>query len=120
MKNKAYYQSLDYEIVLRELSSEEGGGFFAYYKDFPGVMGDGESADEAMRDVKVAFDAFLDTALQQDIEIKKPSHLTRAKRINITVPLHALEQIDRYAQSHGLNRSAFLVESALKRVRANY
>jgi hypothetical protein len=49
-------------------------------------MGDGESADEAMHDVKVAFGAFLDTALQQGIEIKEPSHLTRAKRINITVP----------------------------------
>ena len=116
MNNKPYYQNLDYEIVLRELSKEDGGGFFAYYKDFPGVMGDGESADEAMRDVKAAFDVFLDTALQQGIEIKAPSHLTRTKRINITVPLHALEQIDRYAQSHGLNRSAFLVESALTRV----
>ena len=42
MKTKAYYLSLDYEIVLRKLTEEEGGGYFAYYKDFPGVMGGGE------------------------------------------------------------------------------
>jgi predicted RNase H-like HicB family nuclease len=119
MKDKAYYQNLDYEIVLRQLSDEDGGGFFAYYKDFPGVMGDGKSADDAMQDVKEAFDLFLDTALQQGIEIKEPSHMTRTKRINITVPLHALEEIDRYAEAHGINRSAFLVESALARVNAS-
>jgi len=114
MKTKAYYLGLDYEIVLRKLTEEEGGGYFAYYKDFPGVMGDGESPDEALEDVKSAFGSYLDVLIQNGEEIKEPSHLTRTKRINITVPLHALEQIDRYAKNHGLSRSTFLVQSALR------
>jgi len=40
----------------------------------------------------------------------------KTKRINITIPLYALEQIDNYAKSHNINRSTFLVESALKQV----
>jgi len=38
----------------------------------------------------------------------------KSKRINITVPIYALEQIDKYAKSKNMNRSTFLVESALK------
>ena len=34
MRNKAYYLNLDYEIVIRKLTLEDGGGYFAYYKDF--------------------------------------------------------------------------------------
>jgi len=116
MKTINYYLNLDYEIIIREVSEEDGGGYFAYYKDFKGVMGDGETADEAMRDVKSAFSCYLEVALEKGEEIKEPSHLMKTKRINITVPIYALEQIDNYTKSHNINRSSFLVESALKQV----
>jgi len=117
MKTINYYLNLDYEIIIRKVSEEDGGGYFAYYKDFKGVMGDGETADEAMNDVKSAFSCYLEVALQNKEEIKEPSHLMKTKRINITVPIYALEQIDNYAKSLNMNRSTFLVESALKQVR---
>ena len=41
----------------------------------------------------------------------------KTKRINITVPIYALEQIDNYAKSLNINRSTFLVESALNQIR---
>jgi len=118
MKTTNYYLNLDYEIIIREVSEEDGGGYFAYYKDFKGVMGDGETADEAMKDVKSAFSCYLEVALQNKEEIKEPSHLMKSKRINITVPIYALEEIDTYAKNLNINRSTFLVESALKQVRA--
>jgi len=116
MKTINYYLNLDYEIIIREVLEEDGGGYFAYYKDFKGVMGDGETADEAMKDVKSAFACYLEVALEKEEEIKEPSHLMKTKRINITVPIYALEQIDTYAKSLNMNRSTFLVESALKQV----
>jgi len=30
----------NYEIVIRKLTLEDVGGYFAYYRDFQGVMGD--------------------------------------------------------------------------------
>jgi predicted RNase H-like HicB family nuclease len=115
-KDKDYYLNLDYEIVVRKLSEEEGGGYFAYYKDFRGIMGDGESIEEAVRDAKLAFSSYLDFALKNGEEIKEPSHLIKTKRINITIPIYALEKIDKYAKSLNKNRSTFLVESALKQI----
>ncbi|MDQ7084391.1 MAG: type II toxin-antitoxin system HicB family antitoxin [Sulfurovum sp.] len=63
-----------------------------------------------------AFGCYLDVALEKGDVIKEPSHLLKTKRINIAIPLYALEQIDKYEKSHNINRSTFLVESALKRV----
>ncbi|CAA6803716.1 MAG: Unknown protein [uncultured Sulfurovum sp.] len=118
MKTIKDYLNLDYEIIIRKVSEQDGGGYFAYYKDFKGVMGDGETADEAMKDVKSAFSCYLEVALQNKEEIKEPSHLMKTKRINITVPIYALEEIDTYAKNINMNRSTFLVESALKQIKA--
>ncbi|MEA3491591.1 MAG: type II toxin-antitoxin system HicB family antitoxin, partial [Campylobacterota bacterium] len=67
-------------------------------------------------DAKSAFACYLDVALEKGDVIKEPSHLTKTKRINITIPIYALERIDKYTKNHNINRSTFLVESALKRV----
>ncbi len=117
MKNRAYYLSLEYGIATRKLSDEEGGGILAYYTDLPFIAGDGESIEEAIDDVKSAFGCFVDVALEKGDTIKEPSHLMKTKRINITIPIYALEQIDSYAKRLNMNRSTFLVESALKQVR---
>lgn len=111
---KRYYLALDYEIVLKKVSLEEGGGYFAYYKDFKGVMGDGEDVAEAMADVQSAFETYLDVALANEQEIKIPSHLGKSKRINITIPMHVLSKIDEYVKKHDTNRSSFFKESALQ------
>ena len=117
MKSKAYYLNLEYGIATRKLSEEEGGDILAYYTDLPFIAGDGESIEEAINDAKSAFACYLDVALEKGDVVKEPSHLMKTKRINITVPIYALEQIDTYAKSLNMNRSTFLVESALKQVR---
>jgi len=117
MKNKAYYLNLEYGIATRKLSEEEGGGILVYYTDLPFIAGDGESIEEAINDAKSAFGCYLDVALEKGDVVKEPSHLMKTKRINITVPIYALEQIDTYTKSLNMNRSTFLVESALKQVR---
>ena len=114
MKNKEYYLGLEYGIATRELSEEEGGGILAYYIDMPGIAGDGESIEEAIKDVKSAFGCYLEVALENKEEIKEPSHLERSKRINITIPLNVLSKIDSYVKEHHTNRSSFFKESALR------
>ncbi|MEA3456377.1 MAG: type II toxin-antitoxin system HicB family antitoxin [Campylobacterota bacterium] len=114
MKNRDYYMNLEYGIATRILADQEGGGVLAYYTDFPFIAGDGKSIEEAIADVKSAFGCYLDVALEKGDSIMEPSHLTKTKRINITIPLYALEKIDKYTKSHNINRSTFLVQSALK------
>ena len=114
MKNKEYYLGLEYGIATRELSEEEGGGILAYYTDMPNISGDGESIEEAIKDVKSAFACYLEVALESKEEIKEPSHLDRSKRINITIPVSVLNKIDNYVKDHHTNRSLFFKESALQ------
>lgn len=116
MKSREYYLSLEYGVATRNLSQEEGGGILAYYTDLPFIAGDGESMEEAINDAKSAFGCYVDVALEKGDIIKEPSHLMKTKRINITIPIYALERIDKYAKSHNMNRSTFLVESALRQV----
>jgi predicted RNase H-like HicB family nuclease len=113
-KDKNYYLELDYEIIVRKVSDEDGGGYFAYYKDYKGVMGDGETAQEAMDDAKSAFGCFLEVAIEKDEEIQEPSHLHKSKRINITIPINILNKIDDYITKNHISRSAFFKESALR------
>ncbi len=113
MKNKDYYLELEYGIATRKLSQEEGGGILAYYIDLPFISGDGENIEEAINDAKSAFECYLDVAIEKKDIIKEPSHLMKTKRINITIPIYALNKIDKYTNAHKINRSTFLVESAL-------
>ncbi len=118
MKKVEDYISLDYEIILRPLSQSEGGGWFAYYKDFKGVMGDGETPEEAVGDVRLAFKAFLEAALSSGDIIPMPSNRQpKAVRLNITIPENELDSIDRYAKTHGMTRSGLLQAAAREYVR---
>ena len=58
IKDLEYYTALDYDIAVRVLDESEGGGFLAYYVDIPFIMGDGETKEEAIKDVKSAFVTF--------------------------------------------------------------
>lgn len=97
IKDLEYYLSLEYDIVVRKLSIEDGGGYFAYYKDIQGVMGDGESKEEAIKDVKLAFRAYLLNQLELSKEIIEPLN---SKRL--------LREIDRYIKNNHLSKEEFL------------
>jgi len=49
-------------------------------------MGDGESIEGAIKDVKSVFGCYLEVTPKNNEEIKEPSHLNKSKRINITIP----------------------------------
>jgi predicted RNase H-like HicB family nuclease len=116
MKNLAYYMNLDYEIVIKKVSAEDGDGWFAYYKDFKGVMGDGESATEAIESAQNAFAAFIEVALAHGDMIPVPHSAERSLRINISMPENLVKKIDSYIEPLHLSRSAFLQKAALREI----
>ena len=108
MKDLQYYLNLPYEIIVRKLSQKDGGGYFANYKDFPYIMGDGESEAEAIADVKKAFAFVIETDLAEGKRIKEPSNTEAKVRINITLDKSLIEAIDKVTH----NRSKFLANCA--------
>jgi predicted RNase H-like HicB family nuclease len=50
----------DSAVVIEPLADEEGGGFLATVPDLPGCMSDGESREEAARNVEGAIASRLE------------------------------------------------------------
>jgi len=106
--------------------------------DLPGCISAGATIDEALEMVKEAIELHIEEMLADGEEVPDPSPIEHhrgdgeyddgiwavvdvdaaalmgpAERINITVPKIALVKIDRAAAASGINRSQFLVRSAL-------
>jgi|GEM_PF-428550 len=110
IKDKAYYMDIDYDIMVSPLSDEDGGGYFAYYKDIKGVMGDGESEQEAIQDVKKAFEAFVEVSLANQDSIPEPINIFKSKRINISMQQNKIIALDNLAKKLHTDRSKILSE----------
>ncbi|NPV27225.1 MAG: type II toxin-antitoxin system HicB family antitoxin [Firmicutes bacterium] len=72
MKDLNYYLNLNYEIKLRQLTEEEGGGWFAEIPLLPGCMSDGETAEEAIKNLIDAKNCWIETALELGRPIPEP------------------------------------------------
>jgi antitoxin HicB len=46
---------LEYEILIEPLATCEGGGYLATVPDLPGCMSEGESPEEALKNVQEAI-----------------------------------------------------------------
>lgn len=53
---------LDYQVIVRALDDEEGGGFLAEVPDLPGCQSDGETPEEAVENVRDAITEWIATA----------------------------------------------------------
>jgi antitoxin HicB len=77
---------------VRPLSKEEGGGYLVEFPDFPGVISDGETPEEAIRNGQDALAAALMTMQEFGDPIPKPSQGTSASgqwRQRVPRSLHA-------------------------------
>ena len=71
----------DYPIVIEPLSEGDGGGFLATVPDLPGCMSDGETREDAARNVADAIAAWIAEARTLGRPIPEPSaHLEMAAK----------------------------------------
>ncbi len=124
-----------YPVIVHH---EEGKGYGVIVVDFPGCFTAGDTLEEALANVQEAVELIMEDE-DEDLPLPTPfEHLQdhpgleggalalvdldlffaskKARRINVTVPGNALARIDKAAKADGRNRSAYLVESALKRI----
>ena len=55
-------RKLEYVVVIEPLTAQDGGGFLATVPDLPGCVSDGETREEAARNVEDAIVCWLDQA----------------------------------------------------------
>ena len=73
-KDLDYYLALPYRMEVLPIPEKEGGGFLARLPQFGklGIIGDGESPEEAIRDLNVNKKLRLARYLAEGLEIPEP------------------------------------------------
>lgn len=84
-KDIKYYMELPYRVVL--FPAEEG-GYVVEIPDLPGCISQGETMEEALMMILDAKTAWIETALEDGIEIPEPSRGTEdySGKLNIRIP----------------------------------
>lgn len=99
-KDLQYYLSLPYRIIL--IPAEES-GYVVEIPDLPGCLSQGETIDEAMEMIQDAKIAWIETALENGIEIPEPEHDGEeySGKFNVRVPksLHKI-LVDKAKEEH--------------------
>jgi antitoxin HicB len=64
---------LEYSIRIERLEDGDGGGYLATVPDLPGCISDGETPEEALKNVQEAIASWLEAAREWKIDIPQPS-----------------------------------------------
>ena len=67
----------EYAVVIEPLSEEDGGGYLASVPDLPGCMSDGETREEAARNVGDAIACWIEEALATGRTVPAPTSVMR-------------------------------------------
>ena len=120
------------------LHKEAKSAYGVSFPDFPGCVTAGRSLEEASRKAGEALSFHIQGMLEDGEAIPEPSTLDDVKkdpsrkdaalvflvtthdvdetiRINISVRESQIKKIDRLAESAGMTRSAFLIQSAIRK-----
>jgi len=68
----------DYAVLIEALSAEDGGGFLATVPDLPGCTSDGETREEAARNIDDAIREWMESARQMGRSVPEPTARTAA------------------------------------------
>jgi len=83
-KDLAYYLGLPFRIEIEE----EDGAYFARHPDLPGCAGDGETADEAIRDLKNAREIWTKARLDLGLDVPEPQTFSGRMSLRMSPDLH--------------------------------
>jgi len=104
-------KKLQYSVIVRPMTDEEGGGYLAYFPDLPGCYADGETPEEAIHEAEDAMKSWLLTAKEFGDQIPEPKQqFSGQTRLRLPKYLHA-ELVTR-AKYEGVSFNA-LVTSVL-------
>ncbi len=68
-----------YAHVISPLSKEDGGGFLITFPDLPGCMADGENENEALKNARDAFQAWVSARADACKALPEPKYLPEHK-----------------------------------------
>jgi antitoxin HicB len=64
---------LEYAVRIERLAESDGGGYLALVADLPGCMSDGETPEEALRNVQEAIESWIEAAKESKLDVPRPT-----------------------------------------------
>ena len=64
---------LEHAVRIERLAESDGGGYLALMPDLPGCMSDGETPEEALKNVQEAITSWIAAAKEWKQDVPKPS-----------------------------------------------
>ena len=96
-----------YPFEVRQLSSEDGGGFLVTFPDLPGCMADGESIVEAISNAMDAEESWLATAREFGDQIPAIGQSYSGKWVQ-RVPKNVHARVAAMARREGVSINALV------------
>lgn len=104
-------EKLQYSVIVRPLSDEDGGGYLAYYPDIPGCYADGKTPELAVHEAEDALRSWLLTAKEFGDEIPE-AKLQYSGQTRLRLPKYLHAELATRAKYEGVSFNA-LVTSVL-------
>ena len=108
MKTLNDYLALSYRMEIIKDSDE--GGFVASYPDLPGCITCGETEEEALKNALDAKKAWLEAALEENIEIPEPDSLEAySGQFKLRLPRSLHRALAEHSQREGISMNQYCV-----------
>jgi predicted RNase H-like HicB family nuclease len=102
------YLALSYRMEIVKDSDE--GGFVASYPDLPGCITCGETEEEALKNALDAKKAWLEAALEENIEIPEPDSLEAySGQFKLRLPRSLHRALAEHSQREGISMNQYCV-----------
>ncbi len=104
------------EYTVKIFPDPEGDGdYIAEIEELKGCSAFGETPEEALREVEIAMQLWIETAKKYGKPIPKPKNKKNnepKKRFNVIFPESLLSNVDEYRGKYGMKRSELLAAAA--------
>ena len=108
MKTLNDYLALSYRMEIVKDSDE--GGFVASYPDLPGCITCGETEEKALKNALDAKKAWLEAALEENIEIPEPDSLEAySGQFKLRLPRSLHRALAEHSQREGISMNQYCV-----------
>jgi antitoxin HicB len=64
---------LEYAVRIERLAESDGGGYLATVPDLPGCTSDGDTPEEALKNVQEAIASWIEAAKEWKMDVPQPS-----------------------------------------------
>ena len=108
MKTPNDYLALSYRMEI--IRDNDEGGFVASYPDLPGCITCGETEEEALKNALDAKKAWLEAALEENIEIPEPDSLEAySGQFKLRLPRSLHRALAEHSQREGISMNQYCV-----------